>query len=88
MINFAKQPPTFGSPQETMGLTLLLVGLLIFSAFPVTAKPATWLGLLLLGVVWFAAYTSGQLYNFGLELLGQDSTQAQTLQSGQGGMWA
>lgn len=54
--------------QEKLPLIMVLIMLLVLSAFPVTAKASIWAGLLLLIIVWLSAYSNGSLVGLGNEL--------------------
>lgn len=52
-----------------------VVGLLVFSAIPITATAALYAGLFMLFVVWFTAYKNQQVFPFFQEMFSKgDST--------------
>jgi hypothetical protein len=59
---------------EAMGLALVLVILLVLSAWDATSKAAIWAGIFLLFVVWFSCYQTGQLKSLGQELFSTGGT--------------
>lgn len=52
------------SKNEDVAAFVVMTLLLVFSAFNKTAKPAFWVGLFMLVLVWFRAYSNGNAQSF------------------------